>query len=97
LALTMRKEESVIAASQFVILPATFISSAFIALTLAPGWIRTVAAGNPVNWAIDAGRTALTATPDWSVIGARTLGLAVVAFAASAVATRAFRSYQASV
>jgi ABC-2 type transport system permease protein len=97
LALTIRKEESVIAASQFVILPATFISSTFMVLALAPGWIQTAAAANPVNWAVDAGRSAVGANPDWSVIGVRAAGLAVIAVLASALATRAFRTYQASV
>jgi ABC-2 type transport system permease protein len=97
LALTIRREESVIAASQFVVLPATFVSSAFMAPALAPGWIRKVAAVNPVNWATDAGRWALAASPDWGAIGVRVAALVVLALAASSLATRAFRSYQASV
>jgi ABC-2 type transport system permease protein len=97
LALTIRKEESVIAASQFVILPATFISSTFMVMGLAPEWIQHAASVNPVNWAVDAGRSAVAATPDWSAIAVRGVGLAVLAFAASALATRAFRSYQSSV
>jgi ABC-2 type transport system permease protein len=97
LALTIRREESVIAASQFVILPATFISGTFMVLALAPEWIQTVARYNPVNWAVDAGRSAVALSPDWAVIGWRALGLALVAFAATALSTRAFRSYQASV
>jgi ABC-2 type transport system permease protein len=97
LALTIRKEESVIAASQFVILPATFISSTFMVMGLAPDWIQKAAAVNPVNWAVDAGRSAVAANPDWSLIGVRAAGLALLAVVASALATRAFRSYQAAV
>jgi ABC-2 type transport system permease protein len=97
LALTVRREESVIAASQFVVLPATFVSSAFMAGNLAPGWIQKIAAVNPVNWATDAGRWAVTAEPDWGAIGLRAAALGALALASSALATRAFRSYQASV
>lgn len=97
LALTIRREESVIAASQFVVLPTTFASSAFMASDLAPDWIRRVAAVNPVNWATEAGRWAVSVDPDWAAIGVRSAGLAAVALLASVLATRAFRSYQASV
>ena len=34
---------------------------------------------NPVNWAVEAGREALTATPDWSFIAPRIVGLAILA------------------
>jgi ABC-2 type transport system permease protein len=97
LALVIRREESLIAASQFIVLPATFVSSAFMARDLAPEWIQTVAGGNPVNWAIDAGRAAVSAGTDWGAVGLRSAALVLLAVLASAVATRAFRSYQASV
>jgi ABC-2 type transport system permease protein len=97
LALTIRREESVIAASQFIVLPATFVSSAFMAKSLAPDWLQTVASYNPVDWATEAGRWALSADPDWGAIGLRAAGLVAVALVASILATRAFRSYQASV
>ena len=41
---------------------------------------------NPVNWAVEAGREAVNATPDWGYVPPR-LGLA----------TRAFRAHQGSV
>jgi len=56
LAAVVRKEETVIAAVNFVILPLTFLSSVFMAQNLVPGWIRSVARFNPVNWAVVAGR-----------------------------------------
>jgi len=62
LAALVRKEETVIAAVNFVILPLTFLSSVFMAQNLVPGWIRSVARFNPVNWAVVAGREALSAT-----------------------------------
>jgi ABC-2 type transport system permease protein len=96
LALTIRQRESVIGANQFLVLPLTFLSAAFMPLTLVPEWIATVAHANPVNWAVEAGREALTASPDWSLVGLRMAGLLVVALLAAGLATRAFRGYQRS-
>jgi ABC-2 type transport system permease protein len=47
MALLARKEETVIAASNFILLPLTFLSSAFMQRNLVPGWIQTVARYNP--------------------------------------------------
>jgi ABC-2 type transport system permease protein len=55
-ALLARKEETVIAASIFVLLPLTFLLSAFMQRDLMPSWIQTVARYNPVEWAVQAGR-----------------------------------------
>ena len=96
LALVLRQRESVIGANQFLGLPLTFMSAAFMPLGLAPGWIATIAHLNPLNWAVEAGREGLMAGPDWSYVLVRLAGLLVVAIVAAAVATRAFRSYQRS-
>jgi ABC-2 type transport system permease protein len=71
MALLARKEETVIAASTFVLLPLTFLSSAFMQRDLVPGWIQSVARYNPVEWTVQAGREALTATPDWGLVLSR--------------------------
>jgi ABC-2 type transport system permease protein len=94
--LTLRQRESVIGVNTFMVLPLTFLSSAFLPLALVPGWIAAFAAWNPVNWAIEAGRSALQATPDWGLILSRMGGLTLVAIGCIALATRAFRSYQRS-
>jgi ABC-2 type transport system permease protein len=96
MALTLRQRESVIGINTMITLPLTFLSAAFLPLALAPDWIESVARYNPVNWTIEAGREALLANPDWTIIGVRVGGLAIVAIVAVAVATRAFRSYQRS-
>jgi len=96
-ALLARKEESLIGAVQFVILPATFLSSAFMRQSLAPDWIQDAARFNPVNWSVLAGREALGANPDWGLVGARSAYLVVLAVACAWLAGRAFRSYQRSV
>ena len=97
LALVVRQRESVIGINQFMVLPLTFLSASFLPLTLAPDWIQAFARFNPVNWAVEAGREALLASPDWSVILPRLGTLAIVAIVCGWVATGAFRSYQRSV
>jgi ABC-2 type transport system permease protein len=59
--------------------------------------VATVARFNPVNWAIEIGRTALGDAPDWGVIGTRLLYLLAFAAALTWAALAAFRSYQRSV
>jgi ABC-2 type transport system permease protein len=39
-----------------VTLPVTFLSTTFMPPDLIPGWVRSIARFNPVNWAVEAGR-----------------------------------------
>ena len=98
LALTIRRRESVIGASNFLLLPMTFLSPVFMASTLMPDWIRHVSRFSPVTWSVEAARFALNDPwPDWSRIGLR-LGCLLIFCAVSwFVAVRAFSSYQRSV
>lgn len=66
-------------------------------LKLAPAWIATAATVNPVNWAVEAGREALGANPDWSFVTSRVALLAGLTVLSTAFATRTFRSYQRSI
>ena len=98
LALSLRQRESVIGVNTLLTLPLTFLSAAFMPLNLVPSWIATVAAYNPVNWAVEAGRQALTSdSPDWQLILPRLAGLAILSILTTAWATRNFRSYQRSI
>jgi ABC-2 type transport system permease protein len=97
MALLARKEETVIAASTFVLLPQTFLSSAFMQRDLVPGWIQSVARYNPVEWTVQAGREALTATPDWGLVLSRAALLAILCAVCTWLATRAFHTYQRSI
>jgi ABC-2 type transport system permease protein len=95
--LLSRKEETMIAVSNFVLLPLTFLSSVFMAQALMPGWMQSVARYNPVNWAVQAGREALVASPDWGMVLARIGWLALFTVICTWLATRAFRVYQKSI
>lgn len=95
--MTLRQRESIIGLSIFLLLPLTFLSTAFMAKALMPGWMQGVAAANPVNWALDATRGALRGTTDWAAL----LGYGGLLLAVAAVtvwlSTRTFRSYQRTV
>jgi ABC-2 type transport system permease protein len=96
LALVTRQEESLIGAVQMLALPLTFLSTVFMAHALLPGWIADVAKANPVNWAIEASRSALSAHVDWQLVLPRLGGLVALAVLGAWLATRAFRAYQRS-
>jgi ABC-2 type transport system permease protein len=81
----------------FVLLPLTFLSSAFMQQNLIPTWMQHVADFNPVNWAVVAGRSAVSSNPDWGLIASRAGFLTALLLVCLAFATRAFRTYQRSV
>jgi ABC-2 type transport system permease protein len=97
LSLVLRREESVIAAVQFVALPLTFLGAGFIDERLMPAWIQAVSHYNPMNWAVQAGRSALGGGTDWGMVTARCGWLLAFTLACGLLATLAFRSYQRSV
>jgi ABC-2 type transport system permease protein len=97
LALLARREESLIGAVQFFLMPLTFLSTTFMQKALMPDWMGAVADYNPVNWAVEAGRAALQSSPDWSEVAIYAGLLAAFALACIALATRAFGAYQRSV
>jgi ABC-2 type transport system permease protein len=92
-----RQRETIIGINTFLLLPLTFLSSAFMVTALMPHWMRNVADGNPVNWALEAGRAAMSASPDWSRVLAWGGGLALLAAAVTALSVLTFRAYQKSV
>jgi ABC-2 type transport system permease protein len=96
-ALIMRQEEALIGAVQFVLLPLTFASSAFLARNLIPNGIQVVSDFNPLNWAVVAGRAATSTNVDWGTVASRAGFLAALMAVCLAFATRAFRAYQKSV
>jgi ABC-2 type transport system permease protein len=97
LALLVRREETLIATVQFLLLPLSFMSVTFMQKDLMPGWMQTVAEFNPLNWAVEAGRDAVTANPDWSAIAGKSGLLVAFLVLCAAFAMRAFRTYQRTV
>jgi ABC-2 type transport system permease protein len=95
LALVTRREETLIAIINFFGLPLTFLSTAFMAANLMPGWIRGFARGNPVNWAVDAARSAMLGQA-WEGVLWRMSFLLIFALVSIAIATQAFRAYRRS-
>ncbi|MFI9602401.1 ABC transporter permease [Streptomyces sp. NPDC052043] len=97
LGMLVQERESLIGINTFLLLPLTFLSSAFMAPAQMPGWMRHIADFNPLNWAMVAGRSAMSAHPDWSLVGSRGGALLGLAVAAVWLSIRTFRSYQRSV
>jgi ABC-2 type transport system permease protein len=97
LGMLVRERESIIGINTFLLLPLTFLSSAFMAPSQMPSWMRHIADFNPLNWAMVAGRSAMSDDPDWGDVLTRGGALLVLAVAAVWLSTRTFRSYQRSV
>jgi ABC-2 type transport system permease protein len=97
LGMTMRQRESIIGLSIFLLLPLTFLSTAFMARDLMPGWMQAVAGANPVNWALDAARGVLARTVDWSAVLVYGGALVALAVGFVALSTLTFRGYQRTV
>ncbi|GAA1858937.1 ABC transporter permease [Asanoa iriomotensis] len=97
IALLVRRDESVVAAVNFLLLPLSFLSAMFLPETLMPGWMQAAARFNPVNWAVEIGRQTIEADVDWALIGTRMLYLALFAGVLAYLSARAFRSYQRSI
>ena len=98
MALLARKEETVIAASNFILLPLTFLSSAFMQRDLEPARL------DPVGGQVQPGRVdhpggprGAHRLPRWGLVLSRTGLLAALCATCTWLATRAFRSYQRSI
>jgi ABC-2 type transport system permease protein len=93
----LRAREAIIGVYTFFMLPLMFLSSAFMQTSFLPGWMQGIAARNPLNWEVQIGRSALSASPDWSAIAVRGGGLLVLALICVALSVRTFRSYAKNV
>ena len=97
LALVAKQRETLIGAVTFVTLPITFLSFTFMQKSLVPDWVQGVARYNPVNWAVEAGRSATSAHTDWLLVWSRIGLLFLLLVVCGTVATRAFNAYQRSI
>jgi ABC-2 type transport system permease protein len=95
--MTLRQRESIIGLSIFLLLPLTFLSTAFMAKGLMPGWMQAIAGANPVNWALDAARGALAEHARWGSALWHGSWLLLLAAATVWLSTLTFRTYQRSV
>ncbi len=93
-ALLVRREESLIAMVNFIVMPLTFLSTAFMPANLVPGWVQVAIRANPVNWAVDLCRGAFDGTSTLSSAGPRLAALAALAAVAGLLAGSALRRYR---
>ena len=93
LALLTRRQELVIAAMNFMVLPMTFLSSMIMSQNLMPTWIRVVARVNPVNWAVIAARQGFEGQSMTELATSLAL-LASFTLVCAIFATQAFHRYQ---
>lgn len=97
-ALLLRSQESFSAIMNFILLPITFLSTAFMPEGAVAHWIATVARYNPLNWAAEAGRTAIsggtTGAPDWMSVVRFGSYLSIFAVCCAVFSARALASYR---
>ncbi|SHM29787.1 ABC transporter permease [Cryptosporangium aurantiacum] len=96
LAVLLRSQNALIGLSQFLTLPLSFLSSVMIAPSLMPSWVASAAKWNPLDWAATGSREALSASPDWALVGRDAAQLAALALVLAVAAVSAFRTYQRS-
>jgi hypothetical protein len=65
----VRREATMIAASNFVGLPLMFLSSILITERVMPHWMQELARFNPVNWGVRAARDAVVYGGNWRGVG----------------------------
>ena len=93
IALLVRREATMIAASNFVGLPLMFLSSILITQRVMPHWMQEVSRFNPVNWGVRAARDAVVYGSHWGSVGIYLLLLVAATAATAAFATWTFRAY----
>ncbi|GAA4241325.1 ABC transporter permease [Actinomadura meridiana] len=96
LALLVRDRNTIIGLNVMLLLPLTFLSSAFMTKDLMPPWIRHASTANPVSWALDTARTTLSDDPDWTSAALHGTALLALTIATVSLAIFSFRTYQKS-
>jgi ABC-2 type transport system permease protein len=89
----LRSREAIIGVYTFFMFPLMFLSSAFMATRLMPGWMQAIASRNPLNWVVQIGRDALATSPDWGAIAVRGGGLLILAVVCVSASGMTFRAY----
>jgi ABC-2 type transport system permease protein len=92
LALLTRRQELIITLTNLLLLPMIYLSTMIMSRGLMPGWMRSLARFNPVDWAVVAARDGFEGRATGEML--TSLGLLVLFTAlCGTVATRAFRRY----
>jgi ABC-2 type transport system permease protein len=95
LAMLFRRQETMIAVGQFAVLPLMFTSVMLTSAAQMPTWMQRVASANPVNWAVEAARSAMLGT-DWASVSLHLAALAALVVTMEALALAALSRYQRS-
>lgn len=93
MALVFRRQETMIAVGQFAVLPFMFLSATLTTTAQMPAWMQRVAGANPVNWAVEAARSAMI-DPEWEGILLRLAALAALAIVTESLALVALGRYR---
>lgn len=96
LALVTRRGDALVAATNFLLLPLTFLSTAFMQAELLPSWIERVLPFNPLDWGVTAIRSASEGGGAWTGAAVHAGLLLALLAAGVALATASFRVYQRS-
>jgi ABC-2 type transport system permease protein len=89
-AIALQREEPLVIIGNLMTLPLMFFSTALVPASFMPDWIKYVTMINPINYAVEAVRAVLVATPNISAYGYATLILALFTAAALWWAVSAF-------
>lgn len=95
-ALTARDQTALIGISTLVVLPATFLSTALMPVALLPHWVEAAARYNPLTWATEVARTAMSTSVDGGVVVTRGLLLLALAGATYVWSVAAMHRYHRS-
>ncbi|GAB3766811.1 ABC transporter permease [Microlunatus parietis] len=95
LALVVRRSETMTMIGLFTTFPLMFSSTMFTATALMPVWMQHVATFNPVNWAVEAARSAMLGT-NWVTAIGHLAALAVLLIVTTTSARLALARYQRS-
>lgn len=95
LALVFRRQESMVAVGQFVVLPLMFTSVMLTSSAQMPAWMQRVASMNPVNWAVAAARSAMLGA-EWASVVVHLAALVALVAVTEALALFALDRYRRS-
>lgn len=95
LALLVRRLETMTMVGLFTTFPLMFSSTMFTATAQMPTWMQHVAAANPVNWAVEAARSAMLNT-QWTTAAVHLAELAALFIVTEILARLALNRYQRS-